>query len=280
MLKLPTHINLPQCGGDIEYRLWSHHRLIVSHSHSWGPAEPPTPFNMLVWLPDMLIMPVPIGVRWFMPKPLDDMPPGNPERPAEEPIGRAASLDPVDSGLSMSMLIGASAVMLLLCRRCRFEDTVAGLELEDAPGPGLVFGGAAAIGTTPLPPTAPAEEPEPPKWLFGVLPAVLPPDVGPLEGLSTSLMLEARLEAGGVVTLGGWLMLLVLLVLAVVDIESEEFLREAAALAFFLDLVLVPPTGKLDPEPRFLFLMTSVFKLNGRTTPCNFKNKPHALHNG
>ena len=32
--------------------------------------------------------------------------------------------------------------------------------------------------------------------------------------------------------------------------------------------------------PRCLFLMTSVFKLKGRTTPCNFKNNPHALHKG
>lgn len=258
-----------------------HYRLIVSHSHSWGPAEPPTPFSMLAWLPDILIMPVPIGVRWFMPNPLEDMPPGSPfERPEEDPIGRAASLDPVDSGLSMSMLIGASAVILLLCRRCRFDETVVGLETEDAPGPGLVFGGAAAIGITPLPPAVPLEEPVPPKWLFGVLPAVLPPEVGPLEGLSTSLMLEARLDAGGVVTtFCGWLPLFLLLLTAV-DIESEEFLREAAALALFLDLVLVPPTGKLEPEPRFLFLMTSVFRLNGRTTPCNFKNKPQALHSG
>lgn len=74
-------------------------------------------------------------------------------------MGRAASLDPVDSGLSMSITV--ASVMLLLCRRCRLEDTVAGLEADEAPGPGLVFGGAAAIGTTPLPPTA--LEPEFPK---------------------------------------------------------------------------------------------------------------------
>ena len=92
--------------------------------------------------------------------------------------------------------------MLLLCRRCRFDDEVGALWIEDAPapGPGLVFGGAAAIGTTPFPPTAPLD-PAFPKWLFGVLPAVLAPEAGPLEGLSTSLLLEARLEAGGVVTL-------------------------------------------------------------------------------
>lgn len=149
------------------------------------------------------------------------------------------------------------------------------IEGAPAPGPGLVLGGAAAIGTTPLPPT----DPEFPKWLLGVLPAVLPPEGGPLDGLSTSLLLEARLEAGGVVTLDVWTWLFLLL-LADVDIESVEFLREAAALAFFFDLVLVPPTGRLEPDPRLRFLMTSVFKLNGRTTPCNFKNRPQALHSG
>lgn len=33
-------------------------------------------------------------------------------------------------------------------------------------------------------------------------------------------------------------------------------------------------------EERCLFLITSVFKESGLTTPCNFKNNPHALHNG
>lgn len=115
---------------------------------------------------------------------------------------------------------------------------------------------------------------------------MLPPDAGPLEGLSTSFVLEARVDAGGVEALDAWLLivvedaLLVFLLLAAVDIDNEEFLREAAALAFFFDLVLVPPTGRLEPEPRFRFLMTSVLRLSGRTTPCNFKNRPQALHSG
>lgn len=114
-----------------------------------------------------------------------------------------------------------------------------------------------------------------PKWLFGVLPAVLAPEAGPLTGLSPSLLLKARLEVGGVVTFA-WLLLFA----AIVDIDSVEFFLEAAAELFFLDLVLVPPTGIFDPEPRFRFLITSVFKLNGRTTPCNFRNRPQALHSG
>lgn len=61
-----------------------------------------------------------------------------------------------------------------------------------------------------------------------------------------------------------------------------EFLREAGPEAppVFFDRVLVPPTGRLAPDPRLRFLMTSVFKLSGRTTPWSFKNKPQALQSG
>lgn len=62
---------------------------------------------------------------------------------------------------------------------------------------------------------------------------------------------------------------------------TPEDVPEALMLAFFLpDRVLVPPTGPLFPEPRFRFLITSVFKLSGRTTPCSFKNRPQALQRG
>jgi hypothetical protein len=71
------------------------------------------------------------------------------------------------------------------------------------------------------------------------------------------------------------------LALAAADIERVEFLRDAALEPeIFLDLVLVPPTGMLEPEPRFLFLMTSVFRLSGRTTPCSLRKRPQALHRG
>lgn len=213
-----------------------------------------------------------------------DMPPGNPvESPVEEPIGRMASFDPVDSGLSMSMPITPSPPLFLLWRRCRFEDTATGRDIEEAPGPGLAFGGAAAIGTTPLPPEMPLVEGAPPKWLLGVLPAVFAPDVGALTGLSPSLLLEGRLDAGGVVAMDGWWLLLLLFLLlfaVVVDMDNMEFLRDVIALMLFLDLVLVPPTGRFEPEPRFLFLITSVFRLSGRTTPCSFKKRPQALHSG
>ena len=39
-------------------------------------------------------------------------------------------------------------------------------------------------------------------------------------------------------------------------------------------------TGIDAPDPRFLFLITSVFKESGRTTPWSFKNSPQALHRG
>ena len=81
----------------------------------------------------------------------------------------AASLDPVElSGLSMSMLVRDCSMiaMLLLWRRWRFDDDEEEERAADregraaAPGPGRVFAGAAAIGTTPLPPaTTPLEEP-------------------------------------------------------------------------------------------------------------------------
>jgi len=115
------------------------------------------------------------------------------------PPGRVESLDAVELlGLSRSIVGGTSVALLLLCLRCLFDDAVAFLAMEDAPGPGVVFGGAAAMGTTPLPPMA-ATAPLLPKWLLGVVPAVLPPEPGPaLAGLSPSLALPARTPDGGV----------------------------------------------------------------------------------
>jgi len=55
-----------------------------------------------------------------------------------------------------------------------------------------------------------------------------------------------------------------------------EFLRDA----FFNDRLGADPTGIVLPLPLFRFLMTSVFKDSGRTTPWSFKNRPHALHKG
>lgn len=176
------------------------------------------------------------------------------------PRGRAADSE----GLSSSMADEFAVLSLLLCLRCLFEGAVAGRDMEEAPGPGAVLSGAAAIGTTPLPPTMAA----PPYWLPGVLPAVKFPL---LVGLSASLLLLGRFIDGG--DTAAWLFVIgttttaaAAAAAAAADMESVEFFLEAAfepVPAFFL----VPPTGRLLPDPRFLFLMTSVFKLSGRTTP-------------
>lgn len=80
--------------------------------------------------------------------------------PVAELIEGAASLDPVEfSGLSTS--IDSEGPELLLLRLCLF-DGAEGFTLrgkEAAPGPGAFLGGAAAMGTTPLPPTAPVVDP-------------------------------------------------------------------------------------------------------------------------
>lgn len=137
-------------------------------------------------------------------------------------------------------------------RRWRFEEAEAGTAragIADAPGPGVDLGGAAAIGTTPLPPAAAPNE----DW---------PADEGPSS--------PALPDRCGVLLDCCWL--------AGFDAASdnEEFFREVAAeLEPFL-----PRTPALLPDPRFRFLMTSVFKLRGRTTPWSFRNRPHALHRG
>ena len=54
----------------------------------------------------------------------------------------------------------------LLCRRCRLGATAwERVAVAAAPGPGVALGGAAAIGTTPLPPeipVVPTDEPAEP----------------------------------------------------------------------------------------------------------------------
>lgn len=54
---------------------------------------------------------------------------------------------------------------------------------------------------------------------------------------------------------------------------TREFFRET----FFDERALL--IG-IAPLPLFRFLMTSVFSDSGRTTPCSFRKRPHALHSG
>lgn len=59
----------------------------------------------------------------------------------------------------------------------------------------------------------------------------------------------------------------------------EECAIEFLRLAIFLDLeVVVVEDG--FPLPRLRFLITSVFKLSGRTTPCSLRKRPQALQRG
>jgi len=63
------------------------------------------------------------------------------------------------SGPSMSMPEPSAVPPDFECRRCRFDTTgTVRATLLAAPGPGVDFGGAAAMGTTGFPPTVPPAE--------------------------------------------------------------------------------------------------------------------------
>ena len=64
-----------------------------------------------------------------------------------------------------------------------------------------------------------------------------------------------------------------LAVAAAIDACCTEFLRED----FF---EREAPTARVLALLRLRFLITSVLSDNGRTTPCNFRNKPQALQRG
>lgn len=118
------------------------------------------------------------------------------------------------------------------------------------------FGGAAAIGTTPgLPPVV-----LPAVILVGVVTADAEPaepaaDPGECELFSLRAFPELGVVAG---------------------VGCTEFFLEL----FFAPRVDVPPMLTAAPLPRLRFLITSVFRDNGLTTPCNLRNSPQALHKG
>lgn len=111
----------------------------------------------------------------------------------------------------------------------------------------LDFGGPGAIGITPL------------VFELGVPADATLPDAPPPDPVDFGDSESAALLEVGVVT----------------GVSAIEFLRDD----FLDDRVDAAPTGAL-PLPRLRFLMTSVFSDSGLTTPCSFKNRPHALHNG
>lgn len=133
----------------------------------------------------------------------------------------------------------------------RFGATWAGARvvcsmLEDA-DVGMGFGGAAAIGTTPLLTAA----------LAGAVLGADPEDGGIVVD-SDALALGWPVDAGAVVGI------------------CVEFFREG-----FFGLRTEPtPTGILLPAPLFRFFITSVLRDSGRTTPWSLRNRPHALQSG
>ena len=115
---------------------------------------------------------------------------------------------------------------------------------------------------------------------MGVL-AVLPPLPTDPEtdcGLALSLTLLAGLLLGVVACTGA--------VEFIVAATTEFFLVPGPldiVPIFFEARVEAPPDapmGKDAPDPRFRFLITSVFKESGRTTPWSFRKRPQALHRG
>jgi hypothetical protein len=145
----------------------------------------------------------------------------------------------------------------LLCRRGRFDCTNGFFEAveELAVWDAAAFGGPGAIGTTPAFDAAEAVA-----ALFAVGTAVLLPVTLPLLDFGDSESAPLAFADVGVVT----------------GVCAIEFFRDV-----FFELRPVEPAGGPEvPDPRFLFLMTSVFNDRGLTTPCNFRNRPHALHKG
>ena len=113
------------------------------------------------------------------------------------------------------------------------------------------FGGPGAIATTVLAGFSVVPE------LVGVFAAVPAPADPAVEFGDSESFPDALPEVG-----------------VVAGVCATEFFR----LAPFLDLD--EPLTTALPLPRLRFLITSVFKLSGLTTPCSFKNSPQALHKG
>lgn len=127
-------------------------------------------------------------------------------------------------------------------------EAVVGVTLTLLPGEVMgrvCLGGAAAIGTVVLVGT---------ELDVGVVP-----------------VLEGVLEIG----VGGWERADGRVGMGAEDTEVwlVEFLREV-----FLPALAPAPAATLLPPPRLRFLMTSVLRARGRTTPWSLRNRPQALH--
>jgi hypothetical protein len=122
----------------------------------------------------------------------------------------------------------------------------------------------------PSPPPTPvvlAEEPMEPCSEVAALPTLLlplPPEAVPLDRFSFLLMLRGFRPLGVAVAIE-----FLVLGLDVADTLPNLFKLRLAPPA--------PPTGRMAPEPLFRFLMTSVLRDNGLTTPYSFRKRPQAL---
>lgn len=97
--------------------------------------------------------------------------------------------------------------------------------------------------------------------------------VEPLDLLGAMLIMPVPLDRLPMTPTVGWL---AGGMLAGKKVVFPLLLGPALALPTLPDRVL----WGLTPPLRLRFLITSVFKLSGRTTPCNFRKRPHALHKG
>lgn len=119
------------------------------------------------------------------------------------------------------------------------------------------------MGTTFLPPTEPVVPVLP--WKLGA--PLPPPGLVPVLPGAVSVLAEVPVRFAAEEDAP----LLLLLLFPREDSAMDEFFRDAAvefapdALPPFFDLPPTPPT--VGPDPRFRFLMTSVFRLSGLTTP-------------
>ena len=122
------------------------------------------------------------------------------------------------------------------------------------------FGGPGAIATTVF---------------FGAGGGGGPDEVGVLPAVELGAVFEPAAELGESASAAEFL----LVAAAKMGALTTEFFRLAA---FFVDRIGVPvgPAVGCAPLPRLRFLITSVFKLSGRTTPCSLRNKPQALQSG
>lgn len=132
------------------------------------------------------------------------------------------------------------------------------------------------VGPLPLPltPAAPAAAGV---LALVALPAVLmelslsmPADLGVVAGVCAAFAVPAAGAAELLVMVATLFLRLVAAEEAAVDEVPFLVERETVPLG--------PPL--VGPEPRLRFLMTSVLRERGRTTPCSLRKRPQALHRG